>query len=255
MGVPFWTALYAGRGTGGKPGREAVKYAMFAMSGEYEGIPLAIEVIHILGPGAKDLAATLSAGSNADWAFVGNDVAPEELSPEPPAAVLLTQDSLRKDPRIQRMVTEHPVSRRPGMLTTDGFQGALDPAMPHKFYPVLSDAIERAWIRHSLAQFADLGGIEFVQEMTDLFSVESDKHIATMEKSLATSDWATFGRIAHTLKSSFANYGARRMQRLAQMMESETAAGNTTDMRQHLETLTVGINRLKDLLISMATEK
>jgi HPt (histidine-containing phosphotransfer) domain-containing protein len=111
---------------------------------------------------------------------------------------------------------------------------------------------EREWISQSLAQFAELGGPPFVTEMIELFQSQSAKQMSELDRAIEGNDWATVRRIAHTLKSSLANYGVRELRTVAQKMESAAADGATHGMREQYEYLAEGIVHLRELLPTLA---
>src|SRR6185369_12975800 len=81
------------------------------------------------------------------------------------------------------------------------------------------EALERDWIRESLEKLADLGGTEFVAEMVELLRTQTAVQVNQLEVAHSSGDLATAQRLAHSMKSSFGNFGARGLQMLAYEME------------------------------------
>lgn len=99
-------------------------------------------------------------------------------------------------------------------------------------------AFERARIDRQLNQLRDLGGDDFVAEMIDLFLAQAQNQLATMRDSLSRGESTEVQKLAHTLKSSAGNFGARALQELC--ARTERAATTDTDrlpeLLGHIET-------------------
>lgn len=87
--------------------------------------------------------------------------------------------------------------------------------------PVVDDA--------AIDRLTRIGGADFVVEMIDLFLENAPGRLQAARKALASGDHGALYQAAHSLKSTSANVGARRLQTLAAQLEeqarSEQAAG------------------------------
>ncbi len=99
------------------------------------------------------------------------------------------------------------------------------------------EATEHARIDGALAQFLDLGGAEFVTEMIDLLNQQTPQQFEAIEKALATGDIIAAQRHAHSMKSSFGNFGATTCQELATRMDRAGKDGDAVAYRADFELL------------------
>lgn len=89
---------------------------------------------------------------------------------------------------------------------------------------------ERAGILAALRQFQDLGGTYFVHEMIDLLRTQTPEQFQQIDAALGNNDHLTAQRLAHSMKSSFGNFGAMECQQLATAMD---AAGKSSDWNEY----------------------
>lgn len=61
---------------------------------------------------------------------------------------------------------------------------------------------------------------EAILDLIDTFLVESTKQTDEMRSALAAHDWSRLHRMAHSLKSSSATFGATRLSNISAVMES-----------------------------------
>lgn len=69
-----------------------------------------------------------------------------------------------------------------------------------------------------------------ILDLIDTFLDESTKQCGEMQRALAGEDWATMHRMAHSLKSSSATFGAMRLSQVSAFLEHEAkekCAGDT----------------------------
>lgn len=78
---------------------------------------------------------------------------------------------------------------------------------------------ERTAIEAALAQFRDLGGDDFAREMVELLRDQTPSQFAEIDSALACGDMVGAQRHAHSMKSSFGNFGATTCQRIAVEMD------------------------------------
>jgi HPt (histidine-containing phosphotransfer) domain-containing protein len=205
-------------------------------------------LILVFGPSAeKDASKLAGGGQPAGWTFrVATDPLPLEPKPD---GLLIPREWMAQADRSQDLASRWPMPHRPGIigLPTDWSDTTLE-----SFLSELPEALEAAWIRNSLRQFRDLGGPEFVTEMIALFHSQSAAQIAQLDEAHAKGDFATARRMAHTLKSTFANYGSRSLQALAFSMEKDASNSVTNHFAQNIATLKTGHARFGDLLNKLA---
>lgn len=207
---------------------------------------MSVDVVYILGPGAEKLASSMADFAGTGWSIVPFETVPAALPSEPPAAILLMDKALDTHPFVQAVAAIEPVCRRPGIILV----AETDLTHLHAF----STIIEKSWIRHSLAQFEELGGATFMGEMLELFRDQSEQLLNEFDKSLGVSDAATARRIVHTLKSTLANYGGRRMRVIAQTLENEAALGNLEVVRERALSFASGVRQFREILLATADE-
>lgn len=123
------------------------------------------------------------------------------------------------------------------------------PASPDAFFATkLPHLVETGQIRQALAVFAELGGGEFVAEMVDLFSSQTPEQIRQLRAATSTGDLPTAQRAAHSMKSSFANFGARPLQRQALALEMAARSQQTRTLETGIEDLWQGYGRFRERL-------
>lgn len=105
---------------------------------------------------------------------------------------------------------------------------AIVVADPAATIAALAVDVEVARIRAALARLRELGGDEFVAEVTEMFLEQTPQQIAAIR----ASDAASAKKTAHTLKSAAANFGARAVQGLA--FAIETGAGELVTLAEQL---------------------
>jgi HPt (histidine-containing phosphotransfer) domain-containing protein len=110
------------------------------------------------------------------------------------------------------------------------------------------DQNEAAGVRDALAQFQELGGLEFVGEMIELMNQQTPQQFDAIEKALASGDMATAQRHAHSMKSSFGNFGATTCQELATDMDRAGKDGDAETYRAGFDRLKIEFSKLQALL-------
>lgn len=103
-------------------------------------------------------------------------------------------------------------------------------------------------VQAALEQFRDLGGDEFVTEMIDLLNQQTPQQFDAIEKALASGDITTAQRHAHSMKSSFGNFGATRCQELATSMDRAGKANDAAVYRLEFELLKPAFQQLQSIL-------
>jgi HPt (histidine-containing phosphotransfer) domain-containing protein len=90
--------------------------------------------------------------------------------------------------------------------------------------------------------------------MLELFQEQVDQYLAELNSSLEKGDATTVRRILHTLKSTLANYGGRRLRATAQRLENDAANGNLESVCHHTKDFATGVRKFRDVLMATATE-
>ena len=72
----------------------------------------------------------------------------------------------------------------------------------------------------------DIMGAEFMVELIDTFSIETEGLITQLQGALAAGDAAAFGRLAHSIKSSSASLGALAFSQQARELEMLGKSGS-----------------------------
>ena len=84
----------------------------------------------------------------------------------------------------------------------------------------------------AIARLRELGGEEFLVELIDKFLAGADGHVAALRRSIDDGDADGLCRVAHTLKSSAATFGASELEERAETSRNAPgAAGWTTPSR------------------------
>ena len=86
---------------------------------------------------------------------------------------------------------------------------------------------------NALDQYIDLmgeDGKEFIIEIIDTFLTDAINNFRHLDESMATNDYPTFRRAAHTMKTGCAIVGASALSQSFLMLEEAGAAGNLTSV-------------------------
>src|SRR5438876_9032419 len=85
-------------------------------------------------------------------------------------------------------------------------------------------------IEQKLEQMRELGGREFVVEMIDLFLSQTADQLSEARAYAADRDLHRLRKLAHSLKSSAASFGARALQDIAAALEQAALHGSDDDL-------------------------
>lgn len=103
-------------------------------------------------------------------------------------------------------------------------------------------------------QLKDLMGAEFIVELIDTYNVETLGLIEQLSQALASGEAATFGRCAHSIKSSSASLGALAFSQLARELEMMGKTNDLSGAAQKLERLTADFRLVKQSLEELKNE-
>ena len=85
---------------------------------------------------------------------------------------------------------------------------------------------------------------EFVGEIVDTYLADAPTQLDGMRSALADGDLATLGRHAHTLKGNSRNVGATGLAAIAQAIEEQARAGDTTDAGPRIDAAAAELERV-----------
>ena len=91
--------------------------------------------------------------------------------------------------------------------------------------------------RDTFDELKDLMGADFVGELVDTYNEETEALIGQLEHALAAQDAATFGRCAHSIKSSSASLGALVFSEQARELELIGKSGDLSSAGPRVEQL------------------
>lgn len=80
------------------------------------------------------------------------------------------------------------------------------------------------WDEQAIARLHRLGGPEFVDKMIDTFLAHTPGRVAALQAGGKSNDLEAVRQAAHSLKSSAANLGARKLRDLCENLEQLAAA-------------------------------
>ena len=83
----------------------------------------------------------------------------------------------------------------------------------------------------------ELGGLEMLEELVEIFDKDVRGRLVELEKALGEGDASAVKAIAHMLKGSSANMGAKSMSQICAKLQDAGASGNLSDARELLEGL------------------
>jgi HPt (histidine-containing phosphotransfer) domain-containing protein len=99
-----------------------------------------------------------------------------------------------------------------------------------------------------ISELKDQMGADFVVELIDTYNTETAGLIEQLNQALAGGDAATFGRLAHSIKSSSASLGALAFSQQARELEMMGKANDLSGANLKLEHFAVDFLHVKDCL-------
>jgi len=97
-------------------------------------------------------------------------------------------------------------------------------------------------------------GAEFMIELIDTYNLETGQLIEKLNLALAADDAATFGRLAHSIKSSSASLGALGFSQQARELELLGKANDLNGTASKVERLAVDFQKVKSCLEELRNE-
>jgi CheY-like chemotaxis protein len=105
----------------------------------------------------------------------------------------------------------------------------------------------------ALAGLRELGGSEMLSELAQMFFDDTNSSVAALREALERGDAPGVERIAHTLKGSSGNMGARRMSVFCAELQEIGASGDLARAPKLLERLEEEFGRIRPALEAEAT--
>ncbi len=106
----------------------------------------------------------------------------------------------------------------------------------------------------ALDRLKRFGGVKLLREMISLFLTAAPERLAAVRTGLGTGDAEAVERALHSLKSSSAQLGAMRMQRLSEQGEHRVREGSMDGLAQLADELDLELTRVRAWLMTASTE-
>lgn len=99
------------------------------------------------------------------------------------------------------------------------------------------------------------GDTAFLVEMIDEYLQDTPEQLVAMQQALVAGEVAELRRVAHTVKSNSASFGARRLEALCSMLEQQGKQGVLADAAELLEQVVVEYARVKAALVAARAQE
>ncbi|MEJ7872137.1 MAG: response regulator, partial [Rubrobacteraceae bacterium] len=106
--------------------------------------------------------------------------------------------------------------------------------------------------RATLEGLRELGGSELIADLGELFSSDTPPRLANLRVAVEGGDAGAVERIAHTLRGSSANIGARRMAELCEELQKAGASKDLSEASKPAERLQAEFERVRRALATEA---
>lgn len=103
-------------------------------------------------------------------------------------------------------------------------------------------------------QLKEQMGADFIAELIDTYNTETQALIDQLGQALASGEAASFGRYAHSIKSSSASFGAMEFSQLARELEMMGRANDLSGAVEKLEQLSSYFIRVRQSLEELKHE-
>jgi CheY-like chemotaxis protein/HPt (histidine-containing phosphotransfer) domain-containing protein len=106
----------------------------------------------------------------------------------------------------------------------------------------------------ALQNLRDLGGVEFLGEVVDVFLTDAPGLVAALRSSLEREDTEELRRAAHTLKSNGSTLGAVGFAKLCRTVEQDAKEGRLDGVGPIVEQIEQDYRTLEETLVSLRSE-
>lgn len=107
---------------------------------------------------------------------------------------------------------------------------------------------DRDSVLAAVRKLAELGGAEFVHEMIGLLRSQTPDQFRQIDDALTNKDMTTAQRMAHSMKSSFGNFGATECQQIATAMDRAGKDNQLGEFQSEYGKLRPAFDRLQSWL-------
>jgi HPt (histidine-containing phosphotransfer) domain-containing protein len=97
-------------------------------------------------------------------------------------------------------------------------------------------------------ELKDLMGADFLVELIDTYTLETEKLIGQLKEALSVKDVAAFGRLAHSIKSSSASLGALAFSQQARELEMMGKGNDLSTADLKVQQLSIDFLQVKSRL-------
>jgi signal transduction histidine kinase/DNA-binding response OmpR family regulator len=139
-------------------------------------------------------------------------------------------------------------------IRADELAAALKRAKPLRNGDVRSAASEISLEAAALQNLRELGGVEFLTEVVDVFLADAPALVASLGRSLKRQDTEELRRAAHTLKSNGATLGAVGFAKLCRAVEQHAKDGRIDGVSQLVNQIEREYRTLQEALVSLRSE-
>jgi HPt (histidine-containing phosphotransfer) domain-containing protein len=104
------------------------------------------------------------------------------------------------------------------------------------------------------SELKEMMGADFIVELIDTYILETGQLVRQLQQALSAGDGPTFGRLAHSIKSSSASLGALDFSQQARELEMMGKAGDLSGAGPKLERLAADFLQVKGCLEELKNE-
>jgi HPt (histidine-containing phosphotransfer) domain-containing protein len=137
----------------------------------------------------------------------------------------------------------------------DELAAALKRARPLGNRDTYSRESEIALDAAALQNLRDLGGVEFLAEVVDVFLADAPALITSLRSSLERQDTEELRRAAHTLKSNGSTLGAAAFAELCRTVEQHAKDGRLDGVSQLVDRIEQQYQTVQEALASLGSEQ
>ena len=169
-----------------------------------------------------------------------------------PHIIAMTANALREDREACFAAGMNDYVAKP--IRADELAAALKRAPPLRNGDTGSRESEISLEAAALQNLRDLGGVEFLAEVVDVFLTDAPALITSLRTSLERQDTDELRRAAHTLKSNGATLGAAAFAELCRTVEQHAKDGHLDGVSQLVDRIEREYQALRQALASLPSE-